>query len=196
MARRNRVTFGKKGGFGNITPEAKAAVVKAARVAIKLVLNELSAEGPGWSGEFRDSWYVKSRIGPAAKTGGEKGVYNLFNIPGIQQVRGARGRFEKGTFSGSQLTFSIGNSAPHAEEAMDLIPGKFSSQKVEPIKPATEGRRYGDLRGEVALGEGKSRITAPLNWFTTYMAGGQFKRDFNKGVRLGFRNAPGNEIRR
>lgn len=191
MARRSKgVTYGKSGGFGNIAAEAKAVVIKAARVGVVRVLNELSEEGPGWSGEFRDSWYVKSRIGAAAQTGGKEGVYSLFNIPGLKPARGPGGRFQKATFSGNQVTFSIGNSAPHAEEAMDLIPGVFFYPGFEPLKPATRGLRYGDLRGEVDPGSGDNRTTAPLDWFTTYMNAGQFQADLQRGVRLGFKSAP------
>lgn len=184
-------TFGKRGGFGNIAADAKAEVIKAARRSVVEVLNGLADASPNWTGRFRDSWYVTSSIGSAVKAGGDDGNYNLFNVPGLAAVRSKSGEFAKAGFTGNSVKFSIGNSAPYADQAMDLVPyvpprkGETIS-RPDPENVVAQGFR-GTYRGEIEEDrDGTNRSTAELDWFRAYMDGGKFKQDFRRGVQLGF----------
>jgi len=197
MAKRKVVR--KKGkGFGveKMSDDALNAAIDALRNAAKEVLNDLGAASPNWSGRFRQSWYVETSDGKrGVKPAGENGKYNLFNIPTLK----TQGRNEKGQFmraapiSRGKIELFIGNDSPYAQEAMDLIPGNFAYPGFEPEGPVVaRGERQDGIRGKLRRG-GSNRITAPLDWYTTYMEGGAFAAAFNKGAKAGFleaRNRP------
>jgi hypothetical protein len=200
MARRRKP--GKKGkGFGleKMSDEIRDAAFTALRNAAKEVVNDLAAISPAWGGKFRESWYVETADGKrGARPGGKDGKYNLFNIPLLKtQGRNARGQFTSSLpVSGSKVELFIGNSSPYAQEAMDLIPGKFIRQEEDPIKaPVAIGRRVGKYRGDVKkmsteeiLERGKrpAMSTAKKDWYDTYMGGGEFKTAIKKGAKAGF----------
>jgi len=200
MAKRRKPT--KKGkGFGleKMSDEIRDAAFTALRNAAKEVVNDLAAIGPAWGGDFRESWYVETADGKrGARPGGEGGKYNLFNIPLLKtQGRNAKGQFTSSLpASGSKVELFIGNSSPYAQEAMDLIPGKFIRQEEDPIKtPVAIGRRVGKYRGDVEkmsteeiLERGKrpAMSTAEKDWYDTYMGGGKFKDAIKKGAKAGF----------
>jgi hypothetical protein len=200
MARRRKPA--KKGkGFGleKMSDEIRDAAFTALRNAAKEVVNDLAAISPAWGGDFRDSWYVETADGKrGARPGGKDGKYNLFNIPLLKtQGRNARGQFTSSLpASGGKVELLIGNSSPYAQEAMDLIPGKFIRQEEDPIKaPVAIGRRVGKYRGDVKkmsteeiLERGKrpAMSTAKKDWYDTYMGGGEFKAAIKKGAKAGF----------
>ena len=200
MARRRKPA--KKGkGFGleKMSDEIRDAAFTALRNAAKEVVNDLAAISPAWGGKFRESWYVETADGKrGARPGGKDGKYNLFNIPLLKtQGRNARGQFTSSLpVSGSKVELFIGNSSPYAQEAMDLIPGKFIRQEEDPIKaPVAIGRRVGKYRGDVKkmsteeiLERGKrpAMSTAKKDWYDTYMGGGEFKTAIKKGAKAGF----------
>jgi hypothetical protein len=200
MARRRKPA--KKGkGFGleKMSDEIRDAAFTALRNAAKEVVNDLAAIGPAWGGDFRDSWYVETADGKrGARPGGKDGKYNLFNIPLLKtQGRNAKGQFTSSLpASGSKIELLIGNSSPYAQEAMDLIPGRFIRQEEDPIKaPVAIGRRVGKYRGDVkemstdAIAESGKRpamSTAEKDWYSTYMEGGKFKAAIKKGAKAGF----------
>ena len=200
MARRRKPA--KKGkGFGleKMSDEIRDAAFTALRNAAKEVVNDLAAISPAWGGDFRDSWYVETADGKrGARPGGKDGKYNLFNIPLLKtQGRNAKGQFTSSLpASGSKVELLIGNSSPYAQEAMDLIPGKFIRQEEDPIKaPVAIGRRVGKYRGDVkemstdAIAESGKRpamSTAEKDWYDTYMGGGEFKAAIKKGAKAGF----------
>jgi len=200
MAKRRKPT--KKGkGFGleKMSDEIRDAAFTALRNAAKEVVNDLAAISPAWGGDFRESWYVETADGKrGARPGGEGGKYNLFNIPLLKtQGRNAKGQFTSAMpASGSKVELLIGNSSPYAQEAMDLIPGKFIRQEEDPIKaPVAIGRRVGKYRGDVKkmsteeiLERGKrpAMSTAKKDWYDTYMGGGEFKTAIKKGAKAGF----------
>jgi hypothetical protein len=200
MARRKRpVKKGKGFGIEKMADDVRDAAINALRNAAKEVVNDLAAIGPGWSGEFRQDWYVETADGKrGVQARGEDGRYNLFNIPQLKvQGRNARGQFTASKPMGvGKIELFIGNSSPYAQEAMDLIPGKFRRQEEGPIKePVAVGRRVGRLRGDVKemsteeiLESGKRPAisTAQKDWYTTYMEGGAFKAAFQKGAKAGF----------
>lgn len=200
MARRKKPA--KKGGglgIAKMADDVRDAAINALRNAAKEVVNDLAAIGPAWSGEFRQDWYVETADGKrGVKAGGEDGKYNLFNIPQLKvQGRDARGRFTAAKpISADKIELFIGNSSPYAQEAMDLIPGKFIRQEDGPIKePVAVGKRFGKFRGNVKemsteeiLESGKrpAILTAQKDWYTNYMEGGAFKAAFQKGAKAGF----------
>jgi hypothetical protein len=189
MARRAPRRAGK--GFGNdlsnLPPDIRKAAFDALRNAAKEVLNDLAKISPNWGGAFRESWYVETPDGKrGVKPTGENGKYNLFNIPQLN-VRGrdVRGRFTS-TPPTSKTQLFIGNSAPYAQEAMDLIPGTFGYPGFEPAgEEQPRGTRQNGIRGDLKA-PGNNRSTAPLDWYSTYMGGGAFTAAFNKGAKAGF----------
>jgi hypothetical protein len=209
MARRIARRAGK--GFGNdlrnLAPDIRRIAVDALRNAAKEVLNDLAEISPNWGGAFRQSWYVETPDGKrGVKPTGEDGKYNLFNIPVLNvQGRDARGRFTS-TPPTSKTQLFIGNSAPYATQAMDLEPYEYPNLPKGKRLPPPKGKIYEDgvrpadgMRGDVQpLGFGDdrpppNRSTAPLDWYSTYMAGGAFRAAFNKGAKAGFleaRNRP------
>jgi len=197
--RRNSSKKGKGFGLEKMSDEIKEAAVTALRNAAKEVLNDLVAIGPAWSGEFRDSWYVETADGKkGARPGGRDGKYNLFNIPLLKaQGRNAKGQFTSSLPTGiGKIELLIGNSSPHAQEAMDLIPGIFKRQEDGPIKePVAIGKRVGRYRGDVKdvstekimeSGKPPAMSTAEKDWYSTYMEGGAFKAAVAKGAKAGF----------
>ena len=177
MARRSK-------GFGQdigkqITADVRRVAQQALREAAKQVLIELQERSPNWSGTFRDSWYVESSDGTKAiKADGPTDYgYNLFNVPRIN-TRGP-------------VTLYINNSASYATQAMDLEGGVFLYPGFEPKGDVVlKGTRVDDIRGDIETGgSGRNRATAPLDWYSTYMDGGSFRKSFGKGARLGFQFA-------
>jgi hypothetical protein len=197
--RRKPMKKGKGFGLEKMSDEIRDAAFTALRNAAKEVVNDLAAISPAWGGDFRDSWYVETADGKrGARPGGKDGKYNLFNIPLLKtQGRNAKGQFTSAMpASGSKVELFIGNSSPYAQEAMDLIPGKFIRQEEDPIKaPVAIGRRVGKYRGDVKkmsteeiLERGKrpAMSTAKKDWYDTYMGGGEFKTAIKKGAKAGF----------
>jgi hypothetical protein len=197
--RRKPMKKGKGFGLEKMSDEIRDAAFTALRNAAKEVVNDLAAISPAWGGDFRDSWYVETADGKrGARPGVKDGKYNLFNIPLLKtQGRNAKGQFTSAMpASGSKVELFIGNSSPYAQEAMDLIPGKFIRQEEDPIKaPVAIGRRVGKYRGDVKkmsteeiLERGKrpAMSTAKKDWYDTYMGGGEFKTAIKKGAKAGF----------
>lgn len=170
-------------GFANplrqMSTDIRKAVGESLREATRRVISELQEAGPAYSGNFRSKWYsqVEGR--------GNK-VFFSVGVP----------RFTDDQLRRGAPTILIGNTAPYAQEAMDLIPGIFIRQEDGPIKsPVSIGVRTGRFRGDVKdasfdemIGRGKKPAisTAEKNWFTTYMEGGGFSNAFRQGAKTGF----------
>jgi|694.fasta_scaffold84742_2 hypothetical protein len=175
----------------NLAPDVRKAAFDALRNAAKEVLNDLAEISPNWGGAFRESWYVETSDGKrGVKPTGEGGKYNLFNIPQLgTQSRTARGQFGPVVPPANKVQLFIGNLAPYAQEAMDLIPGRFKYPGFEPAgEEQPRGTRQNGIRGDLRA-PGKNRSTAPLDWYSTYMGGGAFTAAFNKGAKAGFLEA-------
>jgi hypothetical protein len=97
----------------------------------------------------------------------------------------------KELLSKPEIKYSIGNFAGHANIARDLEPrsgwtrpgGEPQTQKgLRAWAQSDKGRANPTLRGEIGGGsvEGESSRTAPLDWFSSYVNGGQF----NKAVQI------------
>jgi hypothetical protein len=196
MARRIPRKAGKgfDGSLRNMPDDIRKIAFEALRNAAKEVLNDLGQASPNWSGSFRNRWHVQTADGKqAARVGGQDGKYNLFNIPQLNtQGRNARGQFTS-TPPTSRATLFIGNSSSYATQAMDLELGDFIYPGFEPAgKEQPRGARQNGIRGDLRA-PGKNRSTAPLDWYSTYMNGGQFRAAFNRGAKAGFleaRNKP------
>lgn len=170
-------------GFANplrqMPVDIRKAVGESLREATRRVISELQEAGPAYSGNFKSKWYsqVEGR--------GNK-VFFSVGVP----------RFTDDQLRRGVPTILIGNTAPYAQEAMDLIPGIFIRQDKGPVKPPVAiGLRTGRFRGDVKdvsfdelLDRGKKPAisTAEKNWFTTYMEGGGFSNAFRQGAKTGF----------
>lgn len=170
-------------GFANplrsMSADVRRATGEALRSATRQIISDLQEEGPNYSGKFRSKWYsqVEGR--------GNK-VFASVGVP----------RFTDEQLKRGTPAIVIGNTSPYAQEAMDLIPGKFIRQEADPNKaPVSMGKRTGALRGQVqdmSLDEiveagGKPAIsTAEYEWYTQYMEGGRFDQAFKQGAKSGF----------
>ena len=168
--------------LSELATDVKKAAILAARRGAATVMNNLAEAGPNWSGKFSQSWYAEAPNGQAPVRYGqfEGRDYNLWNVP----------RFNAETVVDPQIL--IGNFSTHAQEAMDLIPGTFIYPGYEPEGEAEVGIRLSDIRGDLGNRSGtraNNRRTAPLDWYTTYMEGGDFDRDFQHGASIGFADA-------
>jgi hypothetical protein len=175
--------------LGLLTDELMAKINKGAREAAVQVMNDLGKEGPVWSGEFRDSWIAvsKQKGGGAASSGSYP--YNLSNVPQLSLEQKEQVR-----------KIEITNTSKWAEYALDLKKGKFTPKnfprKDRPkdplgkVIPGGTGKRDPDsltYRGQLSPGPGGARITAPLDWYSTYLKGGKFKKALRKGLQMGFK---------
>lgn len=178
-SRRRPVARGFQNDLRNIAPDIRKAVGEGLRSATRQILSDLQDASPAYSGRFRSLWYsqVEGR--------GNK-VFASVGVPRFSQEQLAKGA----------PTILLGNTAPYAQEAMDLIPGKFERQKEGPIKPPVAvGLRVGKLRGDVVdvpmealaeMGKKPAISTAEPDWYSTYMEGGGFSRAFKQGAKTGF----------
>ena len=177
--------------LGRLTDEMVLKINKGVREAAVQVMNDLGAIGPVWSGEFRDSWIAVSqqKIGSAATNGSYP--YNLNNVPQLSLSQKEQVKKIK-----------ITNTSKWAEYALDLKQGRFTppnfprpkdgrpSDPIEPEKIVKTGKRDPNsvtYRGQISSTAGGARITAPLDWYSTYLKGGEFKKALRKGLQMGFK---------
>ena len=181
-ARRARASSLPTNDFRNMPKDIRKAAGEALRSATREILAELYDASPAYSCSFRSRWYSQVE-------GRSNKVFIATGVP----------RFTDDQLRKGAPTILIGNTSPYAQEAMDLIPGKFISQKEDPIKePVAIGRRTGRKRGYVedlplsevekiiAKGKKPAISTAEKDWYSTYMEGGGFSRAFQQGSRTGF----------
>ncbi len=156
------------------------------------VVRALQKAGPQWSGEFGNSWVIKTQSNqsqPSRRRGGD---------PKSDPVR-APLVTGKEISSKNTWLIRIENVAPHAAIAMDLEEGKFNRDWYPsgPVNPAKwkqgGGSRAGVMRRGVtdSFGKGTASKTAPLDWFSTFKSGGKVDQIIKKymGMKL---NVPTN----
>lgn len=165
----------------NLAQDALAAINLATRIAAVEIMNDLGKAGPAYTGEFRDSWIaVPVGQGASGSAGGEY-PYQLSDVPELSLTRREVARAVK---------FSIENTQPYAEYALDLKEGRFyPPDEFGPLKtPVKEGGRSAGLtkRGDVS-GVGQAKSTAELDWYVNYIDGGGLQKALEKGVKLGFK---------
>ena len=176
--------------LGRLTDKMVLKINKGAREAAVQVMNDLGTIGPVWSGEFRDSWIAvsKQQGGSAASSGSYP--YNLSNVPqlSLQQKEQVK-------------KIEITNTSKWAKYALDLQKGRFTPPNFpRPKDPDRPGFPKGEVvgtgrrdpnsltyRGQLSSGPGGARITAPLDWYSTYLKGGEFKKSLRKGLQMGFK---------
>ena len=152
-----------------------------ARAAAVEIMNDLAEAGPEWSGEFQDSWVaIPIGKGASGSTGGGY-PYTLDDVPRLSTSIKETARAKK---------FEIANTASYAAYALDLEEGVFRGG-IRLENPAGEERPTGSRpvpgrRGDVS-GEGNARSTAPLDWYSTYLNGGEAQKALGRGVLFGFK---------
>ena len=165
----------------NLAPDALEAINLATRAAAVEIMNDLGKAGPAYTGEFRDSWLaVPVGKGASGSAGGEY-PYQLSDVPELSISRREVARAVK---------FTIENTQPYAEYALDLKEGRFyPPDEFGPIKtPVKIGGRASEptKRGDVS-GAGEAKSTADLDWYVNYINGGGLKKALERGVKLGFK---------
>ena len=177
--------------LGRLTDEMVLKINKGAREAAVQVMNDLGKKGPVWSGEFRDSWIAvsKQKGGSAASSGSYP--YNLSNVPELSLSQ--KEQVKK---------IEITNTSEWAEYALDLKQGRFTPPNFPRPQDGRPGNPLGEVipggtgkrdpnsltyRGQISSEPGGARITAPLDWYSTYLKGGEFKKSLRKGLQMGFK---------
>jgi hypothetical protein len=167
----------------NFTDQEKKDLNKAFREAALKVMNDLAEISPEWDGTFKNSWVATPVNGKGvAKNGSFR--YKLSDIPKLS-IEGEQ--FLKAT------KFEISNTSKYADFAMDLIPGRFFIPKESPDpngEVVGSGKRditRDTKRGEISPGDGKARITAPLDWYINYLNGGGLQKSIDAGFVKAFK---------
>ena len=130
------------------------------------VVKELQDAGPSWSGEFSNSW----EIATASKVTSGSGA------PGAPQRLLAPVLITDEFKLKPELKYYIANKAPHADIALDLVESTYIYPGFEPLKKAESGKRVSGIRGDLNIGEGSNRRTAPRDWYATYVQGGRIDK--------------------
>jgi len=182
MARRPPAR-GFKNDLRNMAPDIRKAAAEALRGATRQIISDLQELGPDYSGDFKRRWYSQVE-------GRSNKVFASVGVPRFTDQQLKRG---------GAPTILIGNTSPYAQEAMDLIPGRFISQEDDPNKaPVSMGKRTGRKRGQVRdlpsddiaeiyrSGKKPAISTAEPDWYSTYMEGGGFDKAFKQGAKTGF----------
>ncbi len=153
----------------------------------EVVVRALQKKGPQWSGEFGNSWVIKTQSNqsqPSRRRGGSPE-----SDPVVAPLVTGREVASKNTW-----LIRIENIAPHAAIAMDLEEGKFnrdwySSGPVNTVKWKQGGGSRAEVmrRGVInSFGKGTASSTAPLDWFSTFKSGGKVDQIIKKymGMKL------------
>lgn len=207
LAKRRRLQSSIRGSLSaQIGDDIRNRINLGARQAAAEIMNRLAEKGPRYSGEFADSWraQVIGNGGASAKNTGYP--YTTRSVPtlskALKQVRRAQ-------------VLTIANITEYAAIALDLdepdeLPYYFAAG--EPAGGmefgVLVGRRFGNIRGQVRpfTSEERARMdedaalssetpsrppnisTAPLNWYTNYMRGGEVDKEIARA--FGFAFAP------
>ena len=158
-----------------------SAIAREVLGGSEAVVRALQTAGPQWSGEFGNSWVIKTQSRqsqPSRRRGGG---------PESDPVR-APLVTGKEISSKNTWLIRIENIAPHAAIAMDLEEGKFNRDWYPrgPVNPAKwkqgGGSRAGVMRRGVtdSFGKGTASKTAPLDWFSTFKSGGKVDQIIKK----------------
>ena len=171
MARRDDVA--------KLPQDLRELVNLATRHAALEIMNDLADAGPEWSGDFQDSWVaIPVGRGASGSTGGGY-PYSLSDVPTLSTSIKETARVKK---------FTIENTQPYAEYALDLKEGYFYTDDEPAGEVVARGRRPSPgFRGDVTPGGGNSRSTAPLDWYSNYLNGGEMKKALERGVLFGFK---------
>ena len=158
------------------------------------VVKALQKAGPQWSGEFSNSWVIKTKSKQSQLPGSKKGLPQNIKAP---RVTGRE------LLSGNTWLVRIENMAPYAAIAMDLEEGQFSrgfdlKGPINKSKWKQGGGRRTMMtmkRGEINKGQGgMASRTAPLDWFANFKKGGRLKQLLSERINIpqqySFLNSP------
>ena len=184
----------RRNGFMEVALKLEAAaftpfIVGLARTAQGIV-KELQERGPAWSGEFANSWEIASASKVSSGSGATGAPQPLLAPP----LTPNEFKFKP------EIKYYIANKAPHADYALDLREGRFSppTNQVERDPAAASGKairtgsrpssahKRGDLSGN---GEGNATSSADLDWYATYVQGGQLDKAVSLYMDAALRNA-------
>ena len=130
------------------------------------VIKDLKSEGPSWSGEFSNSWEIAS-ASQVVSGSGASGKPQPLKAP---LLTNDELKFKP------ELKYYIANKAPHADIALDLVESTYIYPGFEPLKKAESGKRVSGIRGDLNIGEGSNRRTAPSDWYAVYVQGGRIDK--------------------
>ena len=161
----------------NLPKDLRELVNLISRSAAVELMNDLAEAGPEWTGEFQDSWIaVPMGTGASGSTGGGY-PYDLNDVPKLSTSIKETARVNK---------FEIVNTTSYAPYALDLKEGVFRGEGNPAGEVVAIGSRpVPGLRGDVS-GSGGARSTAPLDWYSTYLNGGEAQKALGRGVTFGF----------
>jgi hypothetical protein len=142
------------------------------------VVKDLQELGPAWSGTFSNSWEIASASKVTSGTGATGAPQRL--LAPILTVDEFKLKPE--------LKYYIANKAPHADVALDLVESSYRYPGFEPIKTAQRGNRVSGIRGDLSIGSGPNRRTAQLDWYTTYVRGGNIDKRISTYMDQALRN--------
>lgn len=159
------------GGWKKILDSVKERINTSTRIATAAIMNDLAEIGPATTGKFRDSWQAIAVTGGINNPTPSGYPYKTEDIPRLDIKSSTMDRVR---------VFEIRNTAPYADIAMDLRQSTYK-KVADPIGGIDFGVSYGlrprypSIRGDVIEGRGnKSHYsTAELDWYTTYINGGQ-----------------------
>ena len=174
-------------GFKELLRWADRAAVNALyssrAKAAENVVKDLQDRGPLWSGKFSNSWRISTPTGTQSGGSGQQTAPKPVKAPSLT------GADVRTKLLGSP--FKVDNVASYAEIACDLEPGEFIDPGIAPLKEPSYGVRERGIRGEPWPGSkgvsGPNRATAPINWFVTYVEGGEMDRTIERAMRRGER---------
>ena len=170
---------------------ASVAFVGPTRAAAKIV-DELQDKGPSWSGKFSNSWVIKTPSKTfTSPSHGQPGEPRRIQRPSVTGREVLASQFLK-----NSIVFEIFNDSPlnysgvaYKDYALDRKEGRPYRNEVWGLTPQTSkgksalktvntGRKPSSRRGDIGGGssDSMSSRTAPLDWFPTYVRGGEINR--------------------
>jgi hypothetical protein len=171
--------------------DARYRINLAVRKAAVEIMNGLAEAGPVYSGQLRDSWIA---VPVGAGTRGSVGGGYPYSLSQVPQLSTTVRELER------KVKFTIENTSEHAAIALDLEQGFFITPEYERESPMpgnqiqTGSRVNPAIRGDISVGgtradgrKGQAEISAPLDWYATYIEGGGMQKALEKGVKLGFK---------
>jgi len=154
---------------------AGTSIANGQRAAAERVVREMQQAGPSWSGEFSNSWEIRTSSTVVQGTGAA-GEPQPIRAPSVTGREVAVGKFS------IDPLLTISNFSPHALEAIDAIEHspEYYARRLTPTPQTalglskwtvtTEGRANSSARGQIGGGDPNSisSRTAPMDWFATY----------------------------
>jgi hypothetical protein len=154
---------------------AGTTIANGQRAAAERVVREMQKAGPSWSGEFSNSWEIRTASRTVRGTG-SAGEPQPIRAPSVTGQEAIAGQILKDPI------LTISNFSLHALEAIDAIEHskEYYARRLTPTPQtalglskwtaATEGRANSSARGQIGGGDPNSisSRTAPMDWFATY----------------------------